>query len=66
MLRSKLLEHDNLVRYAERIKTEFVDTGPSFSVPHLHAESSSSTSRKGQSQSKMLKLFYFLIYAYIV
>ncbi|EXC27883.1 hypothetical protein L484_009206 [Morus notabilis] len=50
VLRSKLLEHDNLVRYAERIKTEFVDTGPSISVPHLHAESSSSTSRKGQSQ----------------
>lgn len=50
VLRSKLLEHGNLVKFAERIKTELVDTGPSFSVPHLHPEPSSSTSRKGPSQ----------------
>ena len=61
MLRSKLSEHGNLVKFADRIKTELVDTGPSFSVPHLHPEPSSSTSRKGPSQSKMLLLlpFYF-------
>ncbi|KAL5549354.1 hypothetical protein UlMin_004585 [Ulmus minor] len=50
ILRSKLLEHDNLVRFAERIKTEFVDSGPSYSVPHVHTDpSSSSAPRKGPS-----------------
>ncbi|XP_048333784.2 mitochondrial outer membrane import complex protein METAXIN [Ziziphus jujuba] len=47
LLRSKLLEHDNLVKYAERLKTEFVDASSSSSVPHFHAESSSSAPRRG-------------------
>ena len=54
VLRSKLAEHGNLVRYAERIKTNFVDTGPSYSVPYFHVEPSSSTSRKGPTRSKIL------------
>ncbi|KAH7544701.1 hypothetical protein FEM48_Zijuj01G0013600 [Ziziphus jujuba var. spinosa] len=57
LLRSKLLEHDNLVKYAERLKTEFVDASSSSSVPHFHAESSSSAPRRGPPKwSKMLKI----------
>ncbi|PON66141.1 Mitochondrial outer membrane transport complex protein, metaxin [Parasponia andersonii] len=55
VLRSKLLEHGNLVRYAERVKTDFVDTGPSYSAPHFHAEPSSSNPKKGPRQSSKPK-----------
>ncbi|KAJ9689264.1 hypothetical protein PVL29_014774 [Vitis rotundifolia] len=50
VLRSKLLEHSNLVRYAEKLKAEFMEAGSSSSsVPQFPAEPSSSTSRRGPS-----------------
>lgn len=50
VLRSKLLEHSNLVQYAEKLKTEFMEAGSSSSsVPRFPAEPSSSTSRRGPS-----------------
>ncbi|KAF4381260.1 hypothetical protein G4B88_009588 [Cannabis sativa] len=55
VLRRKLLEHGNLVRYVERVKTEFVETGPSYSVPHFRADSSSSIPKKGPSKSSKPK-----------
>ncbi|XP_062077368.1 mitochondrial outer membrane import complex protein METAXIN [Humulus lupulus] len=55
VLRQKLLEHGNLVRYVERVKAEFVETGPSYSVPHFQAESSSSNPKKGPSKSSKPK-----------
>ncbi|KAF7806670.1 mitochondrial outer membrane import complex protein METAXIN [Senna tora] len=54
-LRIKLLEHDNLVRYAQRYKTELIeaDTFPS-SVPPFHADASSSAPRGFSNWSKIL------------
>lgn len=49
VLRSKLLEHENLVRYADRIKMEFVDASTSSSVPNFHANPSSAAPRRGPS-----------------
>ncbi|KAK9269620.1 hypothetical protein L1049_001397 [Liquidambar formosana] len=50
VLRSKLLEHGNLVRYAEKLKTEFLEAGSSSSsVPLFHSNPSSSTPRRGPS-----------------
>lgn len=57
VLRSKLLEHGNLVSYAEKLKMEFIEAGSSSSsVPHLQSSSvphfqseSSSAPRKGPS-----------------
>lgn len=59
MLRSKLLEHDNLVRYAEKLKMEFLEAGSSSSstssIPQFPMDPSSSTSRRGPSNwSKIL------------
>ncbi|KAK6914596.1 Metaxin, glutathione S-transferase domain [Dillenia turbinata] len=49
-LRGKLLEHSNLVQYAERLKTEFIEaSSSSSSVPLFHSDTSSSTPRKGPS-----------------
>ena len=51
MLRSKLLEHSNLVRYAEKYMTELVEVGTSSSpLPSSSRSStgaSSSTPRRG-------------------
>ncbi|KAH9805794.1 mitochondrial outer membrane import complex protein METAXIN [Citrus sinensis] len=47
LLKSKLLEHGNLVRYAEKLKTEFVEAGSSSSIPPFPSDPSSSTPRKG-------------------
>ncbi|BFG14500.1 hypothetical protein CerSpe_007740 [Prunus speciosa] len=49
MLRSKLLEHENLVRYVDRLKTEIVDAGSSSSVPNFNANPSSAAPRRGPS-----------------
>ncbi|MBA0553194.1 hypothetical protein Golob_012396, partial [Gossypium lobatum] len=49
VLRSKLLEHDNIVRYAEKLKTELIESGSSSSGPQFHSVPSSSTPRKGSS-----------------
>ncbi|KAG8639644.1 mitochondrial outer membrane import complex protein METAXIN [Manihot esculenta] len=50
VLRSSLLEHGNLIRYAEKHKTNFLDAGSSSSsVPRFPSDSSSSTPRRGPS-----------------
>ncbi|KDP46632.1 hypothetical protein JCGZ_04566 [Jatropha curcas] len=50
VLRSSLLEHGNLVRYAEKFKTNFLESdSSSSSIPRFHPESSSSTPRRGPS-----------------
>ncbi|KAM5553750.1 mitochondrial outer membrane import complex protein METAXIN [Rosa sericea] len=49
ILRSKLLEHENLVGYASRVNMEFVDANTSSSVPNSHANPSSSAPRRGPS-----------------
>ncbi|XP_044498083.1 mitochondrial outer membrane import complex protein METAXIN-like [Mangifera indica] len=47
VLRSKLLNHDNLVRYAEKHKVDLIEDGPSSSVPQFHSNPSSATPRRG-------------------
>ncbi|CAF2156927.1 hypothetical protein BRARA_G00147 [Brassica rapa] len=57
VLRTKLLEHGNLVRYAEKLKLEFLEAPSSSSSPPLHSFPSS-FSRKGskpKSKSKTEK-----------
>ncbi|XVE79964.1 hypothetical protein DITRI_Ditri14bG0099700 [Diplodiscus trichospermus] len=49
VLRSKLLEHDNLVRYAEKLKVELIQSGSSSSGPQFHSVPSTSAPRKGPS-----------------
>ncbi|PSS14558.1 Mitochondrial outer membrane import complex protein like [Actinidia chinensis var. chinensis] len=49
VLRSKLLEHSNLVRYADKLKTEFIEAGSSSSIPPSHADPLSSFARGGTS-----------------
>ncbi|XWS52253.1 hypothetical protein CRYUN_Cryun11dG0052100 [Craigia yunnanensis] len=49
VLRSKLLEHDNIVRYAEKLKMELIESGSSSSGPQFHSVHSSSAPRKGPS-----------------
>ncbi|KAI9191301.1 hypothetical protein LWI28_006577 [Acer negundo] len=49
VLRSKLVENGNLIRFAERVKTEFIEAGSSSSVPQFHSDPSSSTPRRGPS-----------------
>ena len=48
VLRTKLLEHGNLVRYAEKLKLEFLEAPSSSSSPPLHSFPSS-FSRKGNT-----------------
>lgn len=50
MLRNALLEHGNLVKYAEKHKMEQIEAGSSSSsVPQFQSGPSSSASRKGPS-----------------
>ncbi|XP_021276102.1 mitochondrial outer membrane import complex protein METAXIN [Herrania umbratica] len=49
VLRSKLLEHDNIVRYAEKLKMEFIESGSSSSGAQFHSVPSSSAPRKDSS-----------------
>ncbi|EOY31970.1 hypothetical protein SCA6_011190 [Theobroma cacao] len=49
VLRSKLLEHDNIVRYAEKLKMELIESGSSSSGPQFHSVPSSSAPRKDSS-----------------
>ncbi|XP_068327259.1 mitochondrial outer membrane import complex protein METAXIN-like [Pyrus communis] len=51
VLQSKLLEHENLVKYADRLKLEFVDSGSPSSVPNFRRNSSSAAPRRGPSNS---------------
>ncbi|KAJ7979426.1 mitochondrial outer membrane import complex protein METAXIN-like [Quillaja saponaria] len=53
VLRGKLLQYDNLVRYADKLKTELIEAGSSLaSAPHFQSDSSASTPRRGPSNSK--------------
>ncbi|XP_028077979.1 mitochondrial outer membrane import complex protein METAXIN-like isoform X3 [Camellia sinensis] len=47
VLRSKLVEHSNLVQYADKLKMEFIDGGSSSSTPPFPADPSSSFQRRG-------------------
>ncbi|XP_057472774.1 mitochondrial outer membrane import complex protein METAXIN-like [Actinidia eriantha] len=49
VLRSKLLEHSNLVRYADKLKMEFIDSGSSSSIPPANADPLSSFARGSTS-----------------
>ncbi|XP_073262430.1 mitochondrial outer membrane import complex protein METAXIN-like [Populus alba] len=56
MLQSALLEHGNLIRYAEKLKTDFMEAGSSSSVPQFLSDASStSTRRPSNSGSKPKK-----------
>ncbi|XP_058196241.1 mitochondrial outer membrane import complex protein METAXIN isoform X1 [Rhododendron vialii] len=46
VLRGKLLEHSNLVQYADKLKLEFVEGGSPSSTPPFHADPSSSFPRR--------------------
>ncbi|GMP91891.1 hypothetical protein CsSME_00042365 [Camellia sinensis var. sinensis] len=52
VLRSKLVEHSNLVQYADKLKMEFIDGGSSSSTPPFPADPSSSFQRRGGSKPK--------------
>ena len=61
VLRSKLLEHDNLVKYAEKHKMELIEAGSSSSsVPHFQPGPSSSAPRKGPSNWSKIQTYIFL------
>jgi len=54
MLRIKFSEHDNLVRYVQKCKTELKEAGTSpSSAPQFHTDASSSGSRSQSTQSKI-------------
>ncbi|KAI5557658.1 hypothetical protein BDE02_18G118700 [Populus trichocarpa] len=56
MLRSALLEHGNLIRYAGKLKTDFLEAGSFSSVPQFLSDASSnSTRRLSNSGSKPKK-----------
>ncbi|XP_020409370.1 mitochondrial outer membrane import complex protein METAXIN isoform X2 [Prunus persica] len=55
VLRSKLLEHENLVRYVDRLKTEFVDAGSSSSVPNYPSSAAPRRGSKPKSKPKREK-----------
>lgn len=52
VLRTKLLEHGNLIKYAEKLKMELIEAGSSSSsIPHNQSDPSSSASRRGPPKS---------------
>ncbi|GLT73067.1 hypothetical protein SLA2020_449490 [Shorea laevis] len=52
VLRTKLLEHGNLVKYAEKLKMEFIEAGSSSSsVSYFQSDPPSSASRRGPPNS---------------
>ncbi|XP_061361739.1 mitochondrial outer membrane import complex protein METAXIN-like isoform X2 [Gastrolobium bilobum] len=56
MLRTKFLEHANLVRYVQQCKTELIEAGTSpSSGPQFHTDTSSSTSRSHSTSSSKPK-----------
>ncbi|XVF69952.1 hypothetical protein PTKIN_Ptkin11bG0122100 [Pterospermum kingtungense] len=66
VLRSKLLEHDNIVRYAEKLKMELIESGSSSSGPQFHSVPSPSAQRKGPSNwSKLLHLKVIFLYFFL-
>ncbi|CAK7345761.1 unnamed protein product [Dovyalis caffra] len=55
VLRSALLEHGNLMRYAEKLKPDFLEAGSSSSVPQFHSEASSTSTRRPSNSSSKTK-----------
>nr|GMD26618.1 mitochondrial outer membrane import complex protein METAXIN [Ipomoea batatas] len=55
VLRSKLLEHDNLVRYTENLKIQFIDATELPSLSPSHTDPSSSTTRRTSNWSSKPK-----------
>ncbi|KAK8635446.1 hypothetical protein V6N13_004183 [Hibiscus sabdariffa] len=49
VLRSKLLGHNNIIRYAEKLKMELIESSSSSSGPQIHSVPSSSTPKRGPS-----------------
>jgi hypothetical protein len=55
VLRTKLLEHGNLVKYAEKLKMEFIEAGSSSSsASYFQSDPPSSASRRGPSNSSKM------------
>lgn len=55
VLRTKLLEHGNLVKYAEKLKMEFIEAGSSSSsVSYFESDPPSSASRRGPPNSSKI------------
>ncbi|CAE5989506.1 unnamed protein product [Arabidopsis arenosa] len=52
VLRCKLLEHSNLVRYAEKLKSEFLEASSSSPSPPLHSFPSSFPRKSSKPKSK--------------
>ncbi|XP_010548596.1 PREDICTED: mitochondrial outer membrane import complex protein METAXIN [Tarenaya hassleriana] len=52
VLRSKLMEHNNLVRYAEKLKSDFLEASSSSSPSPLHSFASSFSRKSSKPKSK--------------
>ncbi|CAH2051275.1 unnamed protein product [Thlaspi arvense] len=52
VLRCKLMEHSNLVRYAEKLKSEFLEASSSSPSPPLHSFPSSFSRKSSKPKSK--------------
>lgn len=55
VLRLALSEHGNLIRYAEKLKSEYLEGGSSSSVPQFHSEASSTSTRRPSNSSSKTK-----------
>ncbi|KAG6740095.1 hypothetical protein POTOM_057732 [Populus tomentosa] len=52
MLQSALLEHGNLIRYAEKLKTDFMEAGSSSSVLQFLSDASSTSTRRSKPKKQ--------------
>ncbi|KAJ6857747.1 mitochondrial outer membrane import complex protein METAXIN [Populus alba x Populus x berolinensis] len=52
MLQSALLEHGNLIRYAEKLKTDFMEAGSSSSVVQFLSDASSTSTRRSKPKKQ--------------
>jgi len=57
MLRSALLEHGNLIRYAGKLKTDFLEAGSFSSVPQFLSDASSNSTRRLSNSGKIFSSF---------
>lgn len=60
-MRSKLLEHSNLVRYTEDLKLEFLDADTSSSAPKSQSDPSASAARRGPSDWSEFQYLFLLL-----
>ena len=63
VLRCKLLEQSNLVRYAERLKSEFLEESSSSPSPPLHSFPSSFSGKGKTHPNLTIYVLIFLLYA---